>query len=150
MIPQLVLMGLLAAPAPAPSLNPAPTLQVTPSLTIEARFLERGERAPQPGFFLERGPMRLLLAEAAQAGPACDTRLEAQRTLCTEQLAANTAACEERLQPMAQRISELQGLEESLRASLAERQRRLYLWKMGSSVAGGVALSAITYLLVVR
>jgi len=146
MIPQLVLMGLLAAPAP----NPAPTLQVTPSLTIEARFLEQGERVPQPGFFLERGPMRLLLAEAAQAGPACDARLEAQRTLCTEQLAANTAACEERLQPMVQRITELQGLEESLRASLAERERNLYLWKMGSSVAGGVALSTITYLLLVR
>lgn len=146
MIPQLVLMGLLAAPAP----NPAPTLQVTPSLTIEARFLEQGERVPQSGFFLERGPMRLLLAEAAQAGPACDARLEAQRTLCTEQLAANTAACEERLQPMVQRITELQGLEESLRASLAERERNLYLWKMGSSVAGGVALSTITYLLLVR
>ena len=148
MIPQLVLMGLLAAPAP--SADPAPTLQVTPTLSIEARFLERGERAPQPGFFVERGPMRLLLAEAAQAGPACDARLEAQRTLCAEQLAANTAACEERLQPMAQRIAELQGLEDSLRGSLAEREHTLYLWKMGSSVAGGVALSAITYLLVVR
>ena len=146
MIPQLVLMGLLAAPAP----NPAPTLQVTPSLTIEARFLEQGERVPQAGFFLERGPMRLLLAEAAQAGPACDAMLEAHRTLCTEQIAENTAACEERLQPMVQRITELQGLEESLRASLAERERNLYLWKMGSSVAGGVALSTITYLLLVR
>ena len=148
MIPQLVLMGLLAAPAP--SAEPVPTLRVTPTLSIEARFLERGERAPQPGFFVERGPMRLLLAEAAQAGPACDARLEAQRTLCAEQLAANTAACEERLQPMAQRIAELQGLEDSLRGSLAEREHTLFLWKMGSSVVGGVALSAITYLLVVR
>jgi hypothetical protein len=64
----LTLSGLLAAPAPAD--GPSPRLQVTPTLSIAAEFLEAGQRAPRPGYFLDRANMRLLLAEAATAGEA--------------------------------------------------------------------------------
>ena len=142
----LTLGGLLAAPATAE--NPTPTLQVTPTLSIAAEFLEAGARAPRPGYFLDRQNMRLLLSEAATAGEACDARVRDQQATCAEQLATSAANCAEQLAPLTARISQLEAssadLVEVVQASEAELRR----WQLWTYVGGGAALSAIAFLAV--
>jgi hypothetical protein len=140
----LTLSGLLAAPA-TPE-NPTPTLQVTPELRISAEFLEAGTRVPRPGYFLDRQNMRLLLTEAATAGAACDARVRAQQTLCTEQLAASAANCAAQLAPLTERISELQAREDDLVEAVQETERALARWRLWTYVGGGAAAATITFL----
>ena len=140
----LTLSGLLAAPATGSA--PEPNLQVTPELRIAAEFLEAGQRAPRPGYFLDRANLRLLLAEAATAGEACDARVRDQQTLCTEQLARAEADCAAQLAPLTARISTLQAREDDLVEAVQETERALARWQVWTYVGGGAALSAITYL----
>lgn len=140
----LTLSGLLAAPASGSA--PEPNLQVTPELRIAAEFLEAGQRAPRPGYFLDRANLRLLLAEAATAGEACDARVRDQQTLCTEQLARAEADCAARLAPLTERISTLQARESDLVEAVQETERALARWRLWTYVGGGAAAATITFL----
>ena len=144
----LTLSGLLAAPAPAD--GPSPRLQITPTLSISAEFLEAGQRAPRPGYFLNRANMRLLLAEAATAGEACDARIRDQQTLCATQLAAAAADCSAKLAPLTARISDLQATESDLREVVQATERELGLWKAWSYIGGSALLSTIAYLAIIK
>ena len=144
----LTLSGLLAAPAPTD--GPSPRLQVTPTLSIAAEFLEAGQRAPRPGYFLDRQNLRLLLAEAATAGEACDARVRDQQTLCETQLAAAAADCSAQLAPLTTRISELQATEADLREVVQASETELGRWKAWSYIGGSALLSTIAYLVVTR
>lgn len=144
----LTLSGLLAAPAPAD--GPSPRLQITPTLSISAEFLEAGQRAPRPGYFLDRANMRLLLAEAATAGEACDARIRDQQTLCATQLAAAAADCSAKLAPLTARISELQAAEDDLVETVQATERELGLWKAWSYIGGSAMLSTIAYLAIIK
>lgn len=148
MVPAFVLTlgGLLAAPSTAE--NPTPTLQVTPELSIAAEFLEAGQRAPRPGYFLDRQNMRLLLAEAATAGEACDARVRDQQATCAEQLATAAANCAEQLAPLTARISQLEAASADLVEAVQTSEAELRRWQLWTYVGGGAALSAIAFLAV--
>ena len=144
----LTLSGLLAAPAPDD--GPSPRLQVTPTLSIAVEFLEAGQRTPRPGYFLDRQNMRVLLAEAATAGEACDARIRDQQTLCATQLAEAAADCAAQLAPLTAEISQLQAREDDLVEVVQATERRLQTWKIASYTGGGVLLSTVLYLAVVK
>ena len=80
--------------------------------------------------------MRLLLAEAATAGEACDARVRDQQTLCATQLAAAAADCSARLAPLTAEISQLQAREDDLVEVVQATERELGLWKAWSYIGG--------------
>jgi len=136
----LTLSGLLAAPAPQSGLRP----ELEQRLEVEVHWLEQGAPAPRAGFLVRRVELARLIGELQTQGRACEGRVRDQQQLCMRELAANTARCEERLQPIVARVEELQTIEDQLTERLEQQRRELWWWKVGAAAGGGILATALT------
>lgn len=126
--------------------SPLPRLQLTSSLTIDARYLEQNQRAPSEGVLLSLGDFAQIKAELTTQTENCELRLQAAQAQALTQIELIQSGFQERTVAYVERIDTLNAelaRERNLHAR-TESEYKGFRW-MAYGIGGGlITASALT------
>lgn len=123
-------------------------LEITPTLTVDTKYLEQRERAPESGFLVSRTSMAHLMAEIRQCSSSCEARIATVQSSVAAEVQTIQQEHEQLLDSYVAQIDLLERGIQLATTRMDEAKSNLQWWRVGSLVTTSVLLATSTYLIV--
>ena len=123
-------------------------LEITPLLTIDTKYLQQRERAPEEGFFLSRVTMARVITELRQCSASCEARVETIQSNVAGEIQVIQQQNEELLSSYVAQIDMLERGIQDANSRMDEAKSNLKWWRLGSLITTSILLGTTSYLIV--